>query len=37
MGFAWNLFYPKEQSKIRIAGVNILVENVTPGEIRLRV
>ena len=36
-GFAWNLFYPKEQSKIRIEGVNILVENVTPDEIRLRV
>jgi len=36
-GFAWNLFYPKEQSKIRIDGVNILVENVTPDEIRLRV
>ena len=35
-GFAWNLFYPKEQSKIRIDGVDILVENVTPGEIRLR-
>ena len=36
-GFAWNLFYPKEQSKIRIDGVNILVENVTLDEIRLRV
>jgi len=36
-GFAWNLFYPKGQSKIRIDGVNILVENVTPDEIRLRV
>ncbi|GAI33241.1 unnamed protein product, partial [marine sediment metagenome] len=36
-GFAWNLFYPKEQSKIRIDGVNILVDNVTPDEIRLRV
>jgi len=36
-GFAWNLFYPREQSRIRIEGVNILVENVTPGEIRLRV
>ena len=35
-GFAWNLFYPKEQSKIRIDGVNILVESVTPDEIRLR-
>ena len=36
-GYAWNLFYPKEQTKIRIDGVNILVENVTPDDIRLRV
>jgi hypothetical protein len=36
-GFAWNLFYPKGQNRIRIDGVNILVENVTPDEIRLRV
>jgi len=36
-GYAYNLFYPKEQSKIRIDGVSILVENVTPNEIRLRV
>jgi len=36
-GFAWNLFYPREQSQIRIDGVNILVENVTPDEIRLRI
>ena len=35
-GFAWNLFFSKEQSKIRVDGVNILVENVTPEEIRLR-
>ena len=36
-GYAWNLFFPREQSKITIDGVNISVENVTPGEIRLRV
>ena len=36
-GYSWNLFFPKEQSTIRIDGVNILVENVTPEEIRLRV
>jgi len=36
-GYAWNLFYPREQSKIRIDGVNILVDHVTPDEIRLRV
>ena len=36
-GQAWNLFYPKEQTEITIDGVNIVVENVTPQEIRLRV
>ncbi len=36
-GYAWNLFYPREQTGITIDGVNISVENVTPGEIRLRV
>ena len=36
-GYAWNLFFPREQSKIRIDGVNIQVENVTPNEIKLRV
>ena len=36
-GFAWNLFYNRNQSEITIDGVNIIVENVTPYEIRLRV
>jgi len=36
-GYAWNLFYPREQTRIRIDGVNIFVENITPDEIRLRV
>ena len=36
-GYAWNLFFPKERRKITIDGVNILVENITPDEIRLRV
>ena len=36
-GYSWNLFYPKEQSKIRIDGVNILVEHVSQDEIRLRI
>ena len=36
-GFAWNLFYPKRKSEIIIDGLNILVENVTADEIRLRV
>ena len=36
-GYSWNLYFPKGQSTIRIDGVNIMVENVTPEEIRLRV
>ena len=36
-GQAWNLFFPKNQSTIRIDGINIMVENVTKQEIRLRV
>ena len=36
-GYAWNLFYPKEQTRITIDGVDISVESVTPQEIRLRV
>ncbi|MFC2049645.1 hypothetical protein ACFLTN_00460 [Chloroflexota bacterium] len=36
-GWAWNLYYPKKKSEITIDGVNILVESVTPDEIRLRV
>ena len=36
-GYAWNLFFPIEQSKIRIEGVNILVGHVNPDESRLRV
>ena len=36
-GCAWNLFYPREQSKIRIDEVNILMDSVTPEEIRLRI
>jgi hypothetical protein len=36
-GQAWNLFYPKAQKTIRIDGVNISVESVTPDEIRLQI
>ena len=36
-GQAWNLFFPKNQSTIRVDGINIMVENVTKQEIRLRV
>lgn len=35
-GYVWNLYFQKGQGQIRIDGVNILVENVTPNEIRLR-
>jgi hypothetical protein len=35
-GYSWNLFFPTSRSEIRIEGVNILVEHVTPHEIRLR-
>lgn len=35
-GYAWNLYYPTSQSAIRIDGVNIQVDSVTPEEIRLR-
>jgi len=36
-GFAWNLFFSREQARITIDGVDISVENITPEEIRLRV
>jgi len=36
-GYSWNLYFPKGQSTIRIDGVNILVDSVTPEEIRLKV
>ena len=36
-GYSWNLFFPKKQSTIRIDGVNILIDSVTPEEIRIRV
>jgi hypothetical protein len=35
-GYSWNLFFPISRSEIRIDGVNILVENVTPDEVRFR-
>ena len=34
-GFAWNLYFPKSKRELTIDGVNILVEDVTPDEIRL--
>ena len=36
-GYSWNLFYPEGRNKITIDGVSILVENVTPKEIRLHI
>ena len=36
-GYSWNLFFPTEQTTIQVDGVNLLVESVTPAEIRLRV
>ena len=36
-GYSWNLFFPVGQTTIRIDGVNILVDSVTPEEIRLSV
>ena len=36
-GYSWNLYFSKNQSTIRIDGVNILVDSVTPEEIRLRI
>ena len=35
-GYSWNPFFATSRSEIRIEGVNILVEHVTPDEIRLR-
>jgi hypothetical protein len=36
-GYAWNLFFPKGRSEIRVDGVNLLVESVDPDRIVLRV
>jgi len=36
-GFAWNLFYPRKQTEIRIDGVSLFVESVSPQEIRISV
>ncbi|MFC2032867.1 hypothetical protein ACFLUS_05925 [Chloroflexota bacterium] len=36
-GYSWNLYFPKGQDNIRVDGVNIMVDSVTPQEIRLRV
>lgn len=35
-GFAWNLYFPKDQRRIRVDGVNLVVDSVSPEEITLR-
>ena len=35
-GYAWNLFFPKEERQIRVDGVNLHVETVAPHAITLR-
>jgi len=35
-GYAWNLFFPRGQREIRIDGVSLLVDDVTPQQIILR-
>ena len=35
-GYSWNLFFPRGQTRVRVDGVNLAVESVTPEEIRLR-
>ena len=36
-GYAWNLYFPRRQTEITVDGVKLIVENVSPEEIRLRV
>lgn len=35
-GYSWNLYFPVEQRRIRIDGVNLTVEHVAANEITLR-
>ena len=35
--YGWNLYFPADLKQTSIAGVDIQVEEVTPGEIRLRI
>jgi len=35
-GFAWNLFYGRNQTDITVDGVRLIIENVSPEEIRFR-
>ena len=35
-GFAWNLYYSRRKTEIKIDGVDIIVESVSPDEIMFR-
>jgi hypothetical protein len=35
-GYAWNLYFPKDETRIRIDGVNLAVESVGPDAITIR-
>lgn len=35
-GFAWNLYYSRRRTEIKIDGVGIVVESVSPEEIMFR-
>ena len=34
-GYAWNLFFPKKKQDIKIDGIKLYVEKVSPDEIQL--
>jgi hypothetical protein len=36
-GFAWNLYYSRRKTDIKIDGVDIIVESVSPEEIMFRI
>ena len=36
-GFAWNLYYSRRKTDIKIDGVDIVVESVSPEEIMFRI
>jgi hypothetical protein len=36
-GFAWNLYYSRKKTDIKIDGVDIIVESVSPEEIMFRI
>jgi len=35
-GYSWNLFFPKGRNELRIDGVNLIVEDVSPDRLVLR-